>query len=62
MTRLPADKLARRAWRPRRLGASILEMALTLAILLNLTFGTIEFGYFFFVKNTVQRMTVPPLL
>jgi len=37
-----------------RRGASILEMALTLAILLNLTFGTIEFGYFFFVKNTVQ--------
>ena len=29
-------------------------MALTLAILLNLTFGTVEFGYFFFVKNTVQ--------
>lgn len=37
-----------------RRGASILEMALTLAILLNLTFGTVEFGYFFFVKNTVQ--------
>ena len=29
-------------------------MALTLGILLNLTFGTVEFGYFFFVKNTVQ--------
>ena len=37
-----------------RRGATILEMALTLVILLNLTFGTIEFGYFFFVKNTVQ--------
>ena len=53
--------------RTRRLGASILEMALTLAILLNLTFGTIEFGYFFFVKNTVQgaaregaRAAIPP--
>src|SRR3954453_4626741 len=51
----------------RRRGASILEMALTLAILLNLTFGTIEFGYFFFVKNTVQgaaregaRAAIPP--
>ena len=51
----------------RRLGASILEMALTLTILLNLTFGTIEFGYFFFVKNTVQsaaregaRAAIPP--
>jgi Flp pilus assembly protein TadG len=53
--------------RRRRLGASILELALTLAILLNLTFGTIEFGYFFFVKNTVQgaaregaRAAIPP--
>ena len=51
----------------RRLGASILEMALTLTVLLNLTFGTIEFGYFFFVKNTVQaaaregaRAAIPP--
>src|SRR5215213_7362650 len=48
-------------------GATILEMALTLGILLNLTFGTIEFGYFFFVKNTVQgaaregaRAAIPP--
>jgi Flp pilus assembly protein TadG len=37
-----------------RRGATILEMALTLGILLSLTFGTVEFGYFFFVKNTVQ--------
>ncbi len=29
-------------------------MALTLGILLSLSFGTVEFGYFFFVKNTVQ--------
>jgi Flp pilus assembly protein TadG len=42
-------------------------MALTLTILLGLTFGTIEFGYFFFVKNTVQsaaregaRAAIPP--
>lgn len=40
--------------RRERRGATILEMALTLGILLGLTFGTIEFGYFFFVKNTVQ--------
>jgi Flp pilus assembly protein TadG len=67
MTRLPANRLGPRAGRARRLGASILEMALTLAILLNLTFGTIEFGYFFFVKNTVQgaaregaRAAIPP--
>src|SRR5215212_7339314 len=38
----------------RRRGATILEMALTLGILLSLSFGTVEFGYFFFVKNTVQ--------
>ena len=43
-----------RARRGSRRGASILEMALTLGILLMLTFGTVEFGYFFFVKNTVQ--------
>ena len=38
----------------RRAGATILELAITLVILLNLTFGTIEFGYFFFMKNTLQ--------
>jgi Flp pilus assembly protein TadG len=31
-----------------------LELVLALGILLNLTFGTIEFGHFFFVKNTLQ--------
>jgi Flp pilus assembly protein TadG len=29
-------------------------MVLTLTILLNLTFGGIEFGYYFFVKNTMD--------
>lgn len=43
-----------RSARRRRAGASILELAITLTILLNLTFGTIEFGYFFFMKNTLQ--------
>ena len=37
-----------------RKGVSVLELAITLLVLLNLTFGTIEFGHFFFVKNTVQ--------
>ena len=46
--------MARRASPIARRGATILEMALTLGILLSLTFGTVEFGYFFFVKNTVQ--------
>jgi Flp pilus assembly protein TadG len=59
--------MKRRFTTRRRRGASILEMALTLTVLLNLTFGTIEFGYFFFVKNTVQsaaregaRAAIPP--
>jgi Flp pilus assembly protein TadG len=38
---------------PRR-AAATLELALTLAILVNLTFGMVEFGYYFFVKNTMQ--------
>jgi Flp pilus assembly protein TadG len=47
MTQPTADRRFRK-------GATILEMALTLGILLMLSFGTVEFGYFFFVKNTVQ--------
>ena len=45
----------------------MLELALTLGILLNLTFGTIEFGHYFFVRNTLQgaaregaRASIPP--
>jgi Flp pilus assembly protein TadG len=38
----------------RRFGGSVLEMVLTLSILLNLTFGGIEFGYYFYVKNTME--------
>jgi Flp pilus assembly protein TadG len=38
---------------PRR-AAATLELALTMAILVNLTFGMVEFGYYFFVKNTMQ--------
>lgn len=41
---------ARRARRT-RYGNAILQMAFTLAILLNLTFGVVEFGYYFYVKN-----------
>lgn len=37
-----------------RLANATIEMVLALGILLNLTFGTIEFGHFFFVKNTLQ--------
>lgn len=35
-------------------GGATLELALTLALLLNLTFGMVEFGYYFFVKNTMD--------
>ena len=53
--RNPHDPLGRIGSHGRfRSGASILEMALTLGILLSLSFGTVEFGYFFFVKNTIQ--------
>lgn len=37
-----------------RLGNATIETVLALGILLNLTFGTVEFGHFFFVKNTLQ--------
>jgi Flp pilus assembly protein TadG len=37
-----------------RKGNVILEAALVLPILLLLAFGTIEFGYYFYVKNNVQ--------
>ena len=38
----------------RRRGTSVLEMALVLPILLMLSFGVVDYGYFFYVKNTVQ--------
>ena len=50
----PTRTHPRRPNAARRAGATILELAITLAVLLSLTFGTIEFGYFFFMKNTVQ--------
>ena len=35
-------------------GLSTLELALTLMTLLYVCFGTVEFGYYFFVKNTIE--------
>jgi Flp pilus assembly protein TadG len=35
-------------------GAAIVELALTLGILFSVVYGTIEFGYYFFVKNTME--------
>jgi Flp pilus assembly protein TadG len=46
--RLPPDR------RLRRRGNATLEMTLVLGLLLSLTFGAVEFGHFFFVKNTLQ--------
>ncbi len=40
--------------RPRRMGSAILEAALVLPVMLSLSFGMIEFGYFFFVKHALQ--------
>jgi len=39
---------------PRRRGGAILEAALVLPIILGLCFGMVEFGYYFFVKHTLQ--------
>jgi Flp pilus assembly protein TadG len=35
-------------------GSSVMELCLVLPILLMLAFGVAEYGYFFYVKNTVQ--------
>jgi Flp pilus assembly protein TadG len=50
MMRSARKAISRR--RGNRPGGAILEMALTLALLLNLTFGMVEFGYYFYVKNS----------
>ncbi|HEY8751490.1 MAG TPA: TadE family protein [Tepidisphaeraceae bacterium] len=53
--------------RRKRRGASVLEMCLVLPVLLMLSFGAADYGYFFFVKNTLQgaagagvRAAAPP--
>jgi Flp pilus assembly protein TadG len=48
MTRRPLQRLRRFG------GNAVLEAALVLPILTSVAFGTIEFGHFFFVKNTLQ--------
>lgn len=42
-----------RTHRARR-GNAVLEAVLVLPILLYLAFGTVEFGYYFYVKNQIQ--------
>lgn len=41
-------------WLRSRRGNAILEAALVLPILLLLAFGTVEFGYYFYVRNNLQ--------
>ncbi len=38
----------------RRRGNAVLDMALVMPVLLYLAFGTVEFGYYFYVKHTMQ--------
>jgi Flp pilus assembly protein TadG len=38
----------------RRRGSGVLELALTLSILFSICYGLIEYGYYFFVKNTME--------
>jgi Flp pilus assembly protein TadG len=45
------ERSRRNRWRR---GSAVLEAALVLPILLSLTFGTVEYGYFFYVKHTLQ--------
>lgn len=40
--------------RSSRRGSAVLDAALVFPILLSLTFGTVEFGYYFYVKHTLQ--------
>jgi Flp pilus assembly protein TadG len=40
--------------RRRRSGSAVLDMALVLPILLSLSFGTVEFGYYLYVKHNLQ--------
>ena len=37
-----------------RRGSAVLDAALVFPVLLSLTFGSIEFGHFFYVKHTLQ--------
>src|SRR5882724_300550 len=38
----------------RRRGAEIIEMGISMGVLMALVFGGVEFGYFFFVKHSLQ--------
>src|SRR3954453_338838 len=44
----------RSSGRRRFRGSAVLDAALVFPILLSLTFGTVEYGYYFYVKHTLQ--------
>jgi Flp pilus assembly protein TadG len=41
--------------KPRRSGIATLEMAVMLILLVNICFGTVEFGYYFYMRNTCEN-------
>jgi len=47
-------KKRRRAIRFARAGSSVLELVLVLPILIMLSFGVVDYGDYFYVKNTLQ--------
>jgi Flp pilus assembly protein TadG len=47
-------RIITKAGKQRRRGNAVLDAALVFPVLLSLTFGAIEFGYYFFIKNTLQ--------
>ena len=50
-----SDKLSRhRRITRRRIGGAVLETVLVLPILLYLAFGIVEFGYYFYVKHSLE--------
>jgi len=56
MTRIPfrLAGIAKRGRIVRRRGGSLVEAAIVLPVLLYLAFGTVEFGYYFFVKHSLD--------
>lgn len=50
----PLGYLFRPGARRRTRGGAVLEMILILPVLLYLAFGTVEFGYYFYVKHSLE--------
>lgn len=51
---MPNQVTTIQAVRTRRRGSAVMEAALVLPVLVVLTMGAMEFGYFFYVKHTLQ--------